>query len=259
MDSSDLTFLATSRWVICNQRLDKHVVGYYTIQFMEQGGVDLAYDNRWTRMEGAWFWPAYPGPRLRFHAAPGYDSWFHRHIGFQGPLVQRWVQAGLWPTEAQPAPPGHDWPAFFDELTLHARRADHWGRLRAINLLEQLLIVLAEDRAQPQANRLPWLDPVLEHLESEGVFAPDYNRVATETGMGASTLRRRFKEATGLTLHAYVLQARIARARALLGETDLPLKNIAERLGYENVYFFARQFKQQVGVPPGVYRRSRQF
>jgi len=76
MASDDLIFLATTRMPVCRQRLDKHVVGYYTMQFMENGSgnssVDVAYDDRWTRMEnGAWFWPAYPGPRLRFQPAPG--------------------------------------------------------------------------------------------------------------------------------------------------------------------------------------------
>lgn len=258
MCPEDLTFLATSSAPECTLRLDKHVVGYYTLQFMERGGVELGYDERWRRMEGAWFWPAYPGPRLRFHPAPGHVSWFHRHVGFRGPLVQRWIASGLWPTDAQPAPAGKDYPSLFDALIRQSKRTDHWGRLRAINLLEQLLLELAEARAPSPAARLPWLEPVLEQLTRDGVFTPDYARIAAERGMAPSTLRRRFKEATGLSLHAYVLQARLARARSLLGETDLPLKAVAERLGYDNIYFFSRQFRQQIGVTPGVYRRSRQ-
>lgn len=267
-DGSDgLTFLATSRNPDSRQRLDKYVVGYYTVQYMEWGGVDLAYDDRWTRMEGPWFWPAYPGPRLRFHAAPGYDRWFHRHVGFQGPLVQRWIASGLWPTEAQPAPPGRDWPAFVDELISQARRPDQWGRLRAGNLLEQLLIELAEDRARRAAGDRPeaddWLRRVLEALDSSPSdgepFSPDYARLAASVGMGESTLRRRFKQATGLSPRDYVLQSRVTRARNLLTDTDLPLKTVAARLGYDSVYYFARQFKERTGVAPGAYRRSRRL
>jgi AraC-like DNA-binding protein len=235
------------------------VVGYYTIQFMENGGVDLAYDDRWRRMEGAWFWPAYPGPRLRFRAAEGYDVWFHRHVGFRGPRVQHWIASGLWPTDAQPAPPGRDWGAFFDELIELSRRAEHRVRLRAVNLLENLLLELTEHRAQAAGAHPRWLDDVLASLDEEGNFAPDYARIARSVGMGESTLRRRFKEATGISPHAYALQVRQARARTLLTETDLPLAAVAERLGYDNVYFFARQFKQLAGVSPGVYRRSRQL
>jgi AraC-like DNA-binding protein len=257
-DSADeLIFLASTRSPLCSQRLDKHVVGYYTIQFMEQGGVDLAYDDRWRRLEGSWFWPAYPGPRLRFHAAEGYSTWFHRHVGFRGPRVQRWIASGLWPTDAQPAPSGRDWAAFFDELIDLSRRADETARLRAANLLENLLLELAEHRSQVSGPRSRWLDAVLSYLDEEGSFAPDYARIAREVGVGESTLRRRFKEATGISPHTYVLQVRLARARSLLSETDLPLAVVAERLGYDNIYFFARQFKQFTGMAPGVYRRSR--
>jgi len=124
-DSNALTFLTASSVPNCNQTLDKYVVGYYTLQFMERGGVDLAYDDRWTRMDDgrAWFWPAYPGPRLRFHAAPGCDTWFHRHIAFKGPLVARWIAGGLWPVNAQPAPAHREYAPAFDELAACSRQA----------------------------------------------------------------------------------------------------------------------------------------
>jgi len=57
--------------------------------------------------------------------------------------------------------------------------------------------------------------------------------------------------------HAYLLQCRATSARRLLGETDLPIKSIAQQLGYRDVYFFSRQFRQMTGVPPAVYRHSR--
>jgi AraC-like DNA-binding protein len=260
MRDDDLIFLATTREPRCDIRLDKRLDGYHTIQFMTEGGVELFYDDRGYTLQGsAWFWPAFPGPRLRFHPAPGHATWFHRHVGFRGPLVQRWEAQGLWPREPQPAPAGKDYAPFFDEMIALARRTDRWGRLRAVNLLEQLLLELAEDRAQktPTA-REPWLEAVLERLSRNEVFAPDCARIAAEVGMGVSTLRRRFREATGMPLHAYVLQARMAAARALVGETELSLRHVAEQLGYDNVFFFARQFRQHVGVPPGAYRKSRQ-
>jgi AraC-like DNA-binding protein len=258
--SDDLTFLATTCAPRCTTRLDKYLDGYYTVQFLSEGALELAYDDRWTMLAGGqWFWPAYPGPRLRFHPAPGCAYWFHRHVGFRGPLVQRWIGEGLWPEEAQPAPAGRDWPAFFDRLIAEVRRGDRWGRLRATCLLEEILVDLAEARAGGFERQRPaWLEAVLAVLERDGVFAPSYETVAATAGMGVSTLRRRFKEEMGVTLHEYVIRGRIGRARTLLAETDLPLRAVAERLGYESEYFFSRQFRQHAGVAPGVFRRSRQ-
>lgn len=257
--SEPLTILATTRAPTCTFRIDKRLQGYHTIQFLSEGGVALAYDEEWYTLEGGpWFWPAFPGPRLRFHVAPGHPTWFHRHVGFQGPGVQRWIAAGLWPTRPQPAPPGRDWAAFFDELITQARRPDRWGRLRATCLLEQLVVELAEARVAPPPDAAaPWVQTVLAGLE-DNAFAPDYHAVAQLLGISVGTLRRRFKVVTGLTLHEHVLQKRIARARTLLRETDLPLCVVAARLGYDNVYFFSRQFRQRVGAAPGAYRQSRQ-
>jgi AraC-like DNA-binding protein len=56
----------------------------------------------------------------------------------------------------------------------------------------------------------------------------------------------------------YVLQCRANAARQLLTETDLPVKLIARQLGYQDVFFFTRQFRKFTGVPPALYRKSRQ-
>ncbi len=258
MNDPAITFLATTRERHCAVSIDKHLDGYSTIQFMSAGGVALAYDDRSYLLEGAWFWPAAPGPRTRFHVAPGHRTWFHRHVGFQGPLVHQWAAAGLWPEGPQEAPAGREWAALFDALIIQARRTDRWGRLRAANLLEQLLLELAEARAQPAHGENGWLDRALGALGGEARLPSGYDALAQELGMGLSTLRRRFKAATGLALHQYALQSRMASARTLLGETDLPIKAVAERLGYDNVYFFSRQFRQHLHVTPGAYRKSRQ-
>ena len=267
-DAPPLVFLATSYSPQCTLRLDKRLSGYYTMQFMaaRSGGVFVAYDDRQYHLTDgqAWFWPAYPGPRLQFAPAPPFESWFHRHVGFTGPLVSQWARDGLWPDRPQPAPPTRDWNAFWDELSALAQRADSWGRKRGVNLLEQMLLELAEARAPiAQTEDALWLRPLLQKLTgdvpSDHTFAPDYEQLARDAGMGVSTLRRKFKTAMGgVSLHNYVIQNRVARARALLTETDLPIKAVAARLGYDTEYFFARQFRQIVGVAPGVYRKSRQ-
>lgn len=253
----ELTFLANTHSPHCTIVIDKQLVGYYTIQLMTAGALFLSYDQQEYHLSGVWFWPAYPGPHIRFHAAVGTSHWFHRHIGFLGPRVNQWIATGLWPTMPQPAPPQQDYGAFFDELIQLSHRADRWGKLRAINKLEQLLLELAEVRTPPPTHAA-WLDHVLRQLRQIEHFAPDYDHIAAEVGMSVSTLRRRFKQATDTTMHNYVVQNRMTSARRLLVHTKLPLPAIATELGYNDVYFFARQFRAMTGVSPGIYRSSRQ-
>ncbi|WP_253913206.1 GlxA family transcriptional regulator [Pseudoruegeria sp. HB172150] len=69
------------------------------------------------------------------------------------------------------------------------------------------------------------------------------------------TFLRRFAAATGMTPGEYCRAVRIARARELLEGGNLPLKQIAEVLGYVDVSSFTRAFRRAHGLPPGAYRR----
>jgi len=69
------------------------------------------------------------------------------------------------------------------------------------------------------------------------------------------TFLRRFKNATGMTPIEYCHAVRIARARELLEAGDMPLKKIAEALGYVDVSSFARAFRRTYGTPPAAHRR----
>ena len=69
-----LTFLYGESVPKCAHRIDKHFLGYHTLQYMSAGGVELDIGGRSYQLFGRWFWSAYPGPRISFHAAPGHRS-----------------------------------------------------------------------------------------------------------------------------------------------------------------------------------------
>ena len=260
MPRADLVFLYGESVPRCTHVIDKQYAGYHTLQYMAGGAVELWVGERRHVLEGRAFWSAYPGPRFRFNAAPGHASWDHRYIAFQGPLVKRWERERLFPVPPRSSPADVDYASRFDELLDCSRRSDARGVRRATNVLEGILIELAEAPA-PTSEPTPWLARMGKALDAAALTAadaPDYAALAESAGVSERTLRRQFHAITGTSPHAYLLQRRTEEARRLLGETDLPVKAIAARLGYADVYFFSRQFRQLAGVPPAAYRRSRQ-
>ncbi|QIK95930.1 helix-turn-helix domain-containing protein [Sphingomonas sp. HDW15A] len=69
------------------------------------------------------------------------------------------------------------------------------------------------------------------------------------------TLKRRFKNATGLSIIHYVQNLRIEKAKQLLETTDLPIDEIGGKVGYENLSFFRQLFRRRCGLSPANYRR----
>ena len=67
---------------------------------------------------------------------------------------------------------------------------------------------------------------------------------------------RLFKKLTGAPPHAYLAALRVARARALLAESDLSITEIATRVGYASSSHFAKAFRQAAGLSPRAFRAA---
>lgn len=64
-----------------------------------------------------------------------------------------------------------------------------------------------------------------------------------------------FKDSYGQNVMDYTIHRRMEKAKDLLKNTELPLKDIAEQVGYYNLSSFTRRFKLSQGVTPGEYRK----
>lgn len=67
---------------------------------------------------------------------------------------------------------------------------------------------------------------------------------------------RAFRQSTGKTVHQFVEETRLSRARTLLGQSDLPLKQIADRLGFATPSSFSLAFRRATAMTPAQYRRT---
>ena len=89
---------------------------------------------------------------------------------------------------------------------------------------------------------------------------PDLNcsieELASRFGYNARYFCRIFAQLTGRTPRQIIIQAKIDHAKQLLGKSAMNISEIAESLGYCNIYYFSRQFRKEVGICPTVYRQS---
>ncbi len=87
--------------------------------------------------------------------------------------------------------------------------------------------------------------------------APTVAELAKTAGYSVDHFSRLFLKVTGQRPQPYVIQARIARARQLLAESDLTIGMVAEALGFQDIFYFSRQFRQQTGLTPTEFRHGR--
>lgn len=83
-------------------------------------------------------------------------------------------------------------------------------------------------------------------------------RLAQVSGVSAAHFARSFKHAFSVPPHRYLLARRIERATALLRDTNLPITEIALRVGWESLGTFGRTFRDITGNSPREYRQAAQ-
>jgi AraC-like DNA-binding protein len=125
---------------------------------------------------------------------------------------------------------------------------------------ELVLSLLQRHAAVPDAGK-----PGKEHravrlakelLHAQLAAPPSLETLAEAVNLSPFHFARVFRRATGMPPHTWLMQQRIARARALLQSGCLPLE-VAMQLGFADQSHLSRQFKQVYGVGPGAYRTAK--
>lgn len=80
--------------------------------------------------------------------------------------------------------------------------------------------------------------------------------MAKYCSMSVSHFSKLFGEITGLSPNQFLIRERVQQAAILLRESSLSIAQIAENLGYRDVYFFSRQFRRITGETPGSLRQG---
>ncbi len=169
-----------------------------------------------------------------------------------------------------PSPPAalQSWPEFFqlhdlDYLEAVTRRIVQLWRDAPQPATELLKAVLSDllqrpslrfDDDTPPSHHQGRIAELIAAIHANPGPLPAVREMARTMMMSPEHFSRVFHKVTGQSPRDFLLHTRLMRARHLLAETDLSMAEIAEQLGYADLFFFSRQFKQKVGIPPSTYR-----
>jgi AraC family transcriptional regulator len=98
------------------------------------------------------------------------------------------------------------------------------------------------------------LQKVLAYVEEKLAEPVGVRELASQVHMSPFHFARRFKQAVGTPPHAYITHVRIERAKSLLAGTNVPLIEVATRVGYRTQAHFTGVFHRYVGTTPRAYR-----
>ena len=108
----------------------------------------------------------------------------------------------------------------------------------------------ASQRQSTQQARRTTFDAAVEILSTEFSRPIRIEEVARRVAVSPRQLQRAFADEGELGFRSYLRRIRMSHAHRLLATTDLPVKEIAQRVGYGNPSQFSKAFKRVHGIPP---------
>ena len=84
----------------------------------------------------------------------------------------------------------------------------------------------------------------------------DLGQVARAVGCNSSYISRIMKQELGISFKDFLTRLRISQAVRLMGDRELSINQIAEKVGYSNQHYFSAAFKNCQGMSPSEFRKN---
>jgi AraC-like DNA-binding protein len=189
-------------------------------------------------------------------------GWKEYWIGFKGPLIDNLVDKGFFSKEK---------PVFsvsiqeqivslYHKAIAAAEEQESCFQQVLCGIVDRLLSLAYYYEKNIQFRES---DAATKISQAKVMINNDYmtltpEEVASKLCLSYSSFRKTFKEYTGFSPARYIKEVRMSRAKEMLTNTSLSIKEIAFNLGYNNHDYFFTAFKRMTGQTPAEYRTMTQ-
>ncbi len=187
------------------------------------------------------------------------NAWTQIYVVFEGPQFELMSRAGIldstdpiWHLE-----PRDYWARRLEDLLASNKRYNSSDGLRILGRFTHLLTDMAASTAKAaSSNDETWLEESLQQLSEpiNGIWLPPQT-VAQRVGLSYENFRKLFVNRIGEAPGKFQTKRKIERACAAIYQEATPFKQLADELGFCDVYHFSRVFRQIAGEPPSAYRK----
>jgi AraC-like DNA-binding protein len=230
--------------------LDEFVALYIT----KGGGIFSSNETADIRIRSGDVLMISPGQWHRYRPDPA-TGWEEFWVTFDGPVADTWRSEGFFAHTKTVIATNMQLEVEenFERLIHLAKRQPYAPYLMAglCHGIVGAALSISNSKTMDEGDRR--LLAAAEYLRNHATTV-DLAWLARQHGMSPSTFRRRFHDHFDCSPVAYLAMQRIAAAKRYLAETDLPLKRIAQQLGYSTEFYFMRVFKQHTGFTPTEWR-----
>jgi AraC family transcriptional regulator len=248
-------------WEVCRSdyELVRRTFPWVVVELVVRGEGTLEIDGRRFALRPGTLFCYGPTTSLTITSDPEHP-FLKYFVGFSGPEAYRAASRGaLRRGDALQAVYPHELQEILDKIIAEGNRKTPSSSTIANDYLRIFLLKLdecAEGSATGEPSR--GLDSYLRakaFLEEHFLELTRTEDAARALGMAPETLCRLFAHYSRTSPHQFLLRLRIDLAVHLLLGTSLLVKEVAEKVGFEDPFHFSRVFRKVQGVSPAGFQR----
>ena len=212
---------------------------YYLVHFVKSGTGFFEVNGERTAVNPGQIFILYKN-QVGYYRADEKNPWEYIWIGFDGSLAPE-----IKKLEAQVV----DFPSqLFDEM-MEAERIKNTRSEYLAGKLFEFFAELFDEKGKPS-----YVNQVKDYIKASYMFPIKVEDIAGMLNINRRYLSRIFREETGTSIKTYIVNIKMNCAEQLLKQ-DFSVSNVAEMVGYEDVFNFSKMYKKIKGSAP---RNSRE-
>lgn len=190
------------------------------------------------------------------------SSWEHADLHIHGGNIGFLYQTYF--SRRSPVFPLSNWKEYRSRLERLLKENQELTLYRSFRVsleIQRLLLLVMDNQSNGSlAEEVPpSIAALTEYLAQNYSCEISLEDMAVRCGLSKYHFLRMFKQYTGFTPYDYLNTLRIAQAKNLLADTDLPAYKIGQLVGFPGEASFIRLFKRKTGATPGAYRDNQKM
>lgn len=232
---------------------------YYYLIFVQNGSGTLHQNHGTYPLQPGDVFCLFPQVQHEYYTSPD-DPLQKSFIAFDGRQALRLLERiGL--TPHRPHAPGlfsQEVSGILEEFFELAESPDgrntDLGRLVLFHRIFERLSAVAAGGKGGDCRNVTWLQKGREYMEIHYAEGITVETVSEHVGVERTYFTKQFRKTFGTTPILFIQELRMKEARQLLEQTSYTMAEIAESVGYSDLFSFSKAFKKHQGVPPARYR-----
>lgn len=142
----------------------------------------------------------------------------------------------------------------FDRDMIQTMRNANKSINETIKCLEQLKNKMCQ-LSETNKQELKIINDIKEYIHMNIESKLTRKEIADQIFLSPDHLTKLFRKETGMTLIEYVMEEKVNVAKKMISQENIPIGEVAGRLGYENFSYFSEIFRKKTGKSPSEYKR----